>query len=137
MVRVLKKASIGNLAFAVLSAPVLHFITSQTGNGGKGVAMSTLLVFFGGSTTAALTWISGTYVYAIRTLSKDAIAIDTPTLFGGAKTTEVAWADISRPESYHPFSTFQAHGKLYYLDEDGEIHAPELLPKLEAILNAE
>lgn len=98
MVRRLKMASVLNLGFAAASAPVLQYITSLSGNGarrrpaclpslgmrsqtaspapiamafsgGKGVAMSATLVMFGGTLTGMLTWISGTYVLRIKTLS--------------------------------------------------------------------
>merc|ERR1712087_709453 len=48
MVKYLKKASIANLGFAFSAAPLLHYITSATGSGGKGIAMSAILVSFGG-----------------------------------------------------------------------------------------
>ena len=43
IVMTLKKLSIANLGFAVMSAPVLQYITSAAGAGGKGVAMSGLV----------------------------------------------------------------------------------------------
>jgi hypothetical protein len=49
--------------------------------------------------------------------------------------TEIEWKDITRPTSYHPFSTFEAQGSLYYLDEDGRLHDPQFLMKIEEALN--
>ena len=46
----LKKVSIANLGFALASAPLLQYITSATGQGGKGTVMSALIVGFGGMT---------------------------------------------------------------------------------------
>lgn len=107
----LKKVSIGNLGFAVASMPILQYITSASGSPGKGVAMSALLIFFGGGTTGMLTWATSTYVMKIMSVpGKDAVAITTPTLMGGERETEVAWADIQRPVGYHPFATFEAAG---------------------------
>ena len=48
IVKSLKTVSIANLGFAVASAPLLQYITAASGNSGKGVAMSGLLLFFGG-----------------------------------------------------------------------------------------
>ena len=46
IVSTLKMASIANLGFAVASAPILQYITAASGNSGKGIAMSGLLLFF-------------------------------------------------------------------------------------------
>lgn len=43
VVQTLKKVSVANLGFAVLSTPLLQYITAATGNPGKGVAMSALV----------------------------------------------------------------------------------------------
>ena len=137
VVSTLKMASIANLGFAVASVPLLQYITSATGNSGKGVAMSSLLLFFGGGTTGALTWATSTYVLNIHSIpSRDVLLIETPTLTGGKATTEVAWKDITRPLGYHPFATFEAAGKKFYLDELGEVHDEGFSAKLEAAINS-
>lgn len=66
---------------------------------------------------------------------KDALMVTTPTFTGGTMDTEVAWADITRPIGYHPFATFEANGKKFYLDELGEMHDETFADKLEAALN--
>jgi len=138
MVKVLKQLSIGNLGFAISGTPLLHYITSQTGNGGKGIAMAALLLSFGGATTGAITWATGTYVLALRALPGGSrIEIDTLTLLGGTKTFEAEWTDIQQCTSWHPFATFQARGKIFYLDEDGLELDKGFVPKLEEMLNRE
>jgi len=98
--------------------------------------MSGLLLFFGGGTTGALTWATSTYVLKMHTVpGKDAYLITTPTLTGGTKDTEVAWEDVTRPLSYHPFVTFEAAGKKFYLDELGEMFDESFPAKLEEALN--
>ncbi len=134
IVMTLKLASIANLGFAVASVPLLQYITAATGNEGKGVAMSALLVMFGGGTTGALTWATSTYVLQLRK-SGETLSVDTPTLTGGTMTTEVAWPDVGRPIGYHPFVTFEAAGKKFYLDELGEMHDDTFPEKLEEALN--
>ena len=167
----LKTLSIANLGFAVVSAPILQYITAAHGNSGKGTAMAALvratlprplfsrareggarrrransltrrlaaraqLLFFGGGTTGALTWATSTYVLKMYSVpGKDSYTITTPTLTGGTKETEVAWEDVTRPLGYHPFSTFEAAGKMYYLDELGEMHDESFPEKLEEALN--
>ena len=87
----LKKVSIANLGFAVASAPILQYITSATGQGGKGSVMSALLVGFGGATTGGLAWATGTYALNIWSVpGKEALLIETPTLTGGVESTEVS-----------------------------------------------
>ena len=94
------------------------------------------LVFFGGGTTAALTWATSTYVLRmVKVPGKDSYIITTPTFTGGEQDTEVKWEDVTRPMSYHPFSTFEANGAKYYLDELGEMHDESLPEKLEEALN--
>lgn len=66
---------------------------------------------------------------------KDALMITTPTLTGGTKETEVAWADITRPIGYHPFATFEADGRKYYMDELGDMHDETFPERLEEALN--
>jgi hypothetical protein len=159
IVKTLKLASIANLGFAVASGtpalapcqrricrslalcaratvPLLQYITAASGASGKGVAMSMLLLSFGGGTTGALTWATSTYVLTITSIpGKEAMIIETPTLTGGSTTTEVAWADITRPLGYHPFATFEAKGNKYYLDELGEMHDEQFMEKLEKAIN--
>ena len=99
--------------------------------------MSALLLTFGGGTTGALTYATSTYALTITSVpGKDAMLIETPTLLGGTTTTEVAWDDITRPLSYHPFVTFEANGAKYYLDELGEMHDDSFMERLEKAINA-
>ena len=94
------------------------------------------LLFFGGGTTGALTWATTTYVFKMWTVpGKDAYLIQTPTFTGGVKETEILWADVTRPGSYHPFQTFEAAGSKFYLDELGEMHDETFSSKLEEALN--
>ncbi|KAL3931939.1 MAG: hypothetical protein SGPRY_000912 [Prymnesium sp.] len=135
IVGTLKKLSIANLGFALASAPLLQYITSASGSPGKGIAMSGLLIFFGGGTTAALTWATSTYVLSVKTIpGKDSLLIESPTFFGASMFTEVQWDQISRP-GYHPFVTFEAAGKKFYLDELGEMRSEAFPKKLEDCLN--
>lgn len=133
----LKKVSIANLGFALTSTPLLYYITSAGGQGGKGVVMSALLVGMGSATTGGLAWATGTYALNIYSVpGKNAMMIETPTLLGGVETTEVSWEDVGRPSGYHPFATFQAGGDKYYVDELGELHDETFLAKLEETINA-
>ena len=135
IVTTLKKLSIANLAFALAGTPLLQYITSATGNPGKGIAMSGLLTFFGGGTTAALTWATSTYILSIKTIAgTEKLLIETPTFMGGSQFTEVEWDQIGRP-GYHLFATFEANGKKFYLDELGEMHSEVFPQKIEECLN--
>ena len=58
MVTTMKRVSIGNLSFAVTASPLLLYATQIAGAPGSGVAMSCLLLAFGGGTTAGLTYIT-------------------------------------------------------------------------------
>lgn len=132
----LKKLSVANLAFAVVSAPIIQYITSAADMAGKGVAMSSLLIFFGGGTTFMCHWATTTYVMKMVTVpGRDALAITTPTFTGGQTETIVEWAQITRPKGYHPFATFEAAGTKFYLDELGDMHDEDFPKKLEAALN--
>jgi len=136
LVRTMKMVSIANLSFAIISSPILYAVTSASGAPAKGIAMSALLLFFGGGTTAALTWATRTYVKTIHSIAgrDDAVNIVTPTFFGQDLLTQVSLKDIVRPDSYHPFATFLADGRLYYVDELGEMK-PALQAMLEQKLN--
>lgn len=138
IVATIKKVSIANLGFAIASTPLLYVATNAMGSPGKGIAMSSLLLFFGGGTTGMLTWCTGTYVLRIRGAPgrDDAVTITTPTFFGGEADHDVAVGDITRPAGYHPFATFQAGGQKFYLDELGDMHDESFPAKLEAALNA-
>jgi hypothetical protein len=128
----LKMVSIGNLGLAVTTSPVLQYFV-----GTKGMLMSGLFLTFGGGTTAALTWATTTYVLNMISIpGRDAYRVETPTLFGGVKTTEVEWSAITRPMGYHPFATFEAAGTKYYLDELGTMHDESFPEKLESKINA-
>lgn len=120
------------------SVPLLQYITAASGASGKGAAMSTLLLAFGGGTTGALTYATSTYALTVVSVpGKDAMLIETPTLTGGSTKTEVAWADVTRPLGYHPFATFEANGRKFYLDELGEIHDDAFMERLEKAINAQ
>ena len=139
-VTTLKRLSVANLGFAVAAAPLLQYITNATGAPGKGVAMSAVLLIFGGGTTGGLTWATSTYVLRMLSIpGRDAIKIETPTFTGGIETTEVEWKDIELPVGYHMFQTFQCgkSGKKFWLDDLGEMHDETLPARLEAQLNQE
>tara|TARA_B110001452_G_C15190622_1_gene413412 strand:+ start:576 stop:983 length:408 start_codon:yes stop_codon:yes gene_type:complete len=133
----LKKVSIANLGFALASTPLLQYITSASGQGGKGAVMSALLVGMGAGTTGGLAWATGTYALNIYSVpGKNAMMIETPTLLGGVETTEVSWDAVERPQGYHPFATFQAAGDKFYIDELGELHDETFTTKLEEAINS-
>ena len=48
LVRTMKMVSVGNLSFAIVAAPLLYLVTDASGSPGKGIAMSALLLTFGG-----------------------------------------------------------------------------------------
>merc|ERR1712216_597263 len=105
-----------------------------------GVAMSALLISFGGATTGAINWATGTYVLNMTTAPGDKVKLETTSLLGGSVFTEVAWKDIAAPSSWHLFATIEdsSTGSKFYIDvEDGEIHDESLVPKLEAAINGE
>ena len=136
LVTTMKRVSIANLTFALVSSPIICAATQAGGAPGKGIAMSALLLAFGGGTTGALTWATRTYVKSIHSVpDSTAIAIVTPTFFGGNLLTEVPWEAVGRVDTYHPFATFSAAGRIYYLDEVGTLEA-SLQERLEAALNA-
>ena len=43
---------------------------------------------------------------------------------------------LTRPLGYHPFATFEAAGKKFYLDELGDMHDPSFQEMLEERMNA-
>ena len=69
-----------------------------------------------------LMWATKTYVKSVHSIpGRDALRVVTPTFFGGDRVTEVSWDEVKPIESAHPFATFEANGRLFYLDEVGEI----------------
>ena len=134
LVTTMKRVSIANLSFAVISAPVLYFVTSLADAPAKGIAMSVLLLTFGGFTTAALTYATKTYVKTIWSVpGSTSMTVITPTFFGNELETIVDWKAVRACETYHPFATFEANGRTYYLDEVGE-PSPEFQDKLQQAL---
>ena len=134
LVTTMKRVSIANLSFAVTSAPLLYYITNLAGTPVKGVAMSALLLAFGGGTTGALMYATKTYVKTITTVpGSSTITVVTPTFLGGDLTASIEWSAIQRCEGYHPFATFEADGRTFYLDELGE-PTPEFQEALQAAL---
>jgi len=136
MVTTMKRVSIGNLTFAITATPLLLYATQIGGAPGSGIAMSALLLAFGGGTTAGLTFITKTYVKRILTIpgQSAAMAVVTPTFFGGDRSTQVEWDAIQVADSMHPFATFEADGRIYYLDEMGLPH-DDFAEKIEAAVN--
>lgn len=134
----MKLVSVANLSFAVISSPILYAATSMAGAPSKGIAMSALLLFFGGGTTGALTWATKTYVKSIHSVvgQPEALHIVTPTFFGGDLLTTAHFDGIRRVDAYHPFATFSVDGRIFYLDEVGQM-GKGLQIKLEKALNHE
>tara|TARA_B110001452_G_scaffold36871_1_gene28192 strand:+ start:61 stop:729 length:669 start_codon:yes stop_codon:yes gene_type:complete len=133
-VRTMKKISIANLTFACASSPIIIMTTDMAGAPGTGIAMSALIMAFGGGTTAGLMWATKTYVKAVHAVvGRDAARLVTPTFFGNELVTEVAFESVTPITKAHPFATFEADGRLFYLDEVGEID-PEFKARLQELL---
>ena len=133
-VRTMKMVSVGNLSFACISSPLIVISTQIGGAPATGIAMSALLLTFGGGTTGGLMWATKTYVKHIHTIpGRDVLRVVTPTFFGGDRITEVPWEAVKPIESAHPFATFEADGRLFYLDEVGEFE-PAFKARMEEAL---
>lgn len=133
-VRTMKMVSVGNLSFACISSPLIVISTQIGGAPATGIAMSALLLAFGGGTTGGLMWATKTYVKHIHTIpGRDFLRVVTPTFFGGDRITEVPWEAVKPIESAHPFATFEADGRLFYLDEVGEFE-PAFKARMEEAL---
>ena len=133
-VRTMKMVSVGNLSFACISSPLIVISTQIGGAPATGIAMSALLLTFGGGTTGGLMWATKTYVKHIHSIpGRDFLRVVTPTFFGGDRVTEVPWAAVKPIESAHPFATFEADGRLFYLDEVGEFE-PAFKARMEEAL---
>lgn len=133
-VRTMKMVSVGNLSFACISSPLIVISTQIGGAPATGIAMSSLLLAFGGGTTGGLMWATKTYVKHIHTIpGRDFLRVVTPTFFGGDRITEVPWEAVKPIESAHPFATFEADGRLFYLDEVGEFE-PAFKARMEEAL---
>ena len=133
-VRTMKMVSVGNLSFACISSPLIVISTQIGGAPATGIAMSALLLTFGGGTTGGLMWATKTYVKHIHTIpGRDVLRVVTPTFFGGDRVTEVPWEAVKPIESAHPFATFEADGRLFYLDEVGEFE-PAFKARMEEAL---
>ena len=76
--------------------------------------------------------LSQTYVKRIMSVpDQEAMTIVTPTFFGGDCSTQVEWSAVQVADSMHPFATFVAEGRIYYLDELGMPHG-NFAEKIEA-----
>lgn len=79
--------------------------------------------------------LSQTYVKRIMSVTgQDAMTVVTPTFFGGDRSTQVEWSAVQVADSMHPFATFVAEGRIYYLDELGMPHG-DFAEKIEAACN--
>ena len=133
-VKTMKMVSVGNLSFACISSPLIVISTQIGGAPATGIAMSALLLTFGGGTTGGLMWATKTYVKHIHTIpGRDVLRVVTPTFFGGDRVTDVPWEAVKPIESAHPFATFEADGRLFYLDEVGEFE-PAFKARMEEAL---
>jgi hypothetical protein len=81
------------------------------------VVMSAAVMLFGISTTAILAFLTRGYVcHMWITPDGQRLLIDTLTLFVRTKTHEISVQDIRPPDTMLPYVTFEANGKLFYVE---------------------
>ncbi|KAK9811076.1 hypothetical protein WJX73_000254 [Symbiochloris irregularis] len=117
--RRLKKLSIFSCGFTLLGSPLIVQMGSAHSSLGGKVAIASMLCGFGIFTTGLLHWFVGPYVHHLnyRKGSKT-VEVDTLNLLARPIHETLRLDDIRPPNTLRPQATFQAHGKIYYVDTD-------------------
>lgn len=115
-VRRVKLLSLSSLAATVVGAPLLvHLSSPEAVTVGAKVMITGTLVFFGVFTTALLQWFASPYIIRLE-LDGQQVSATTFNVLARPHTKVFTIADMQEAKTMRPLATFQAHGKVYYID---------------------
>jgi hypothetical protein len=115
-VRRVKLLSLSSLAATVVGAPLLvHLSSPEAVTVGAKVMITGTLMFFGVFTTALLQWFASPYIIRLE-LDGQQVSATTFNVLARPHTKVFTIADMQEAKTMRPLATFQAHGKVYYID---------------------
>ena len=115
-VRRVKLLSLSSLAATVVGAPLLvHLSSPEAVTVGAKVLITSTLMFFGVFTTALLQWFASPYIIRLE-VDGQRVSATTFNVLARPETKVFAIADMREAQTMRPLATFQAHGKVYYID---------------------
>lgn len=118
-VRAIKIFSLCTAAAALCGSPVLVWFGNQSVPAAARVAISSIVMLAGLSTTAILHWLLKGYIMRLHyDNSSQVVAVDTLSVLARKKTTEFHISEAKPPPSTIGFHTFQANGKSFFLHTD-------------------
>lgn len=119
-VRAIKMFSLSTAVASLLGSPVLVVYGSAAVPFAARVAMSSIVLAIGLSTTLILHWIAKAYVTQLfYNPATQSVAAHTLNLFGRTKRNEFQVSEARPPTQLTAFTTFQARGKSYFLHSEG------------------
>ena len=119
-VRAIKMFSLSTAVASLLGSPVLVVYGSAAVPLAARVAMSSIVLAIGLSTTLILHWIAKAYVTQLfYNPATQTVAAHTLNLFGRTKRNEFHVTEARPPTQMTAFTTFQAKGKSYFLHSEG------------------
>lgn len=119
-VRAIKMFSLSTAVASLVGSPVLVAYGSVAVPLAARVAMSSIVLTIGLSTTLILHWIAKAYVTQLfYNPATQTVAAHTLNLFGRTKRNEFHVSEARPPTQLTAFTTFQARGKSYFLHSEG------------------
>lgn len=114
--------------FTVFGAPLLiELSTSEAVTPLAKASVTAGLVCFGTFTTALLSWFVSPYVIRL-TVDGDKVCATTLNVLAQQRSSQFLISDMQEPQTMRPLATFQANGKIFFIDANTA--DPDVLKRL-------
>lgn len=118
-IKKVKLLSLTTCCLSVSLGPVFTFLASPQMDVILKGAVSSFVIFCSASTTGVLHWFVSPYVHKLRWQpGSDSFEVEMITWLATFERRTIRFADIRPPETKRPYTTFQANGKIYFVDEE-------------------
>ena len=115
-VRMVKLLSLASLGATIAGTPLLLELASPDLPANAKLTVSLVVDTFGAFTTGLLQWFVSPYVLKMRMADEHTVAVEKLTLFARRYEETFAVADMREAETTRPLVTWEAGGKLHYVE---------------------
>lgn len=115
-VRMVKLLSLASLGATIAGTPLLLELASPDLPANAKLTVSLVVDTFGAFTTGLLQWFVSPYVLKMRMADDDTVAVEKLTLFARTYEEKFAVAAMREAETTRPLVTWEADGKLHYVE---------------------
>lgn len=121
--------SLGSLMVTTFGAPLLVFLSASEGVSEMAkISLSGTVVLFGLFTTGLLSYFASPYVLRLNLNNDDTATITTMDVLARPKTVTIRLDEMSEPRTLRPLATFEARGRIFFID--GNVADAALLQRM-------